>query len=85
MHVVLLDHPLQLFVLATHLLQILWIQTLFREVDEDTPTPVLLLKRVIHRLDLDANEAARHQEWYDVLWLADNAADLSSDFLPLNA
>ena len=60
MHIVLLNYSLKLFVFSTHLLKVFRVQSLLCEVDKDAPSPVLLLKRVLHRLDLDTNKTSRH-------------------------
>ncbi len=43
MNVVFLNDALQLFVLASDLLQVLRVQLLLGKVDKNAPTPVLLL------------------------------------------
>ena len=76
MHIVLLDEMLQLLVLTAHLLLTLRVQALLREVYEYTPAPVLIVTRFVTILHLNADQAARHQERYNVLWLAHNFTNL---------
>lgn len=66
-------------------MQVLWVQFLLGKVDKDTPAPVLLLHGVFNRLNLDANEPTRDQKWHDVLWLAHNLADFSSNLFSLQS
>lgn len=67
------------------MLQVLWVQFLLGKVDKDTPSPVLLLHGIFNRLNLDANESTRDQKWNNVLWLAHNLANFSSDLFSLQS
>ena len=44
----------------------------------------MLLHGVVNVGDLDADESARDEEWYDVLRLAYDFTDLTTDFFALN-
>jgi hypothetical protein len=83
-HVILLDHSLQLLIFTPNLLQVLRVQFLLSKVDKNAPSPVLLLQRILHRLNLDADQPSRHQKGHNILRLAYNFPNLSPNLFSLH-
>ena len=85
MHIVRLDDALKFFIFAANLLKVLRIESLFGEVYENTPTPVLLFHWVVQIcLYLDSNETTRYKEWNNVFRLTHDLSDRSANLFTLD-
>ena len=79
MTLVLLDNRRKLLVLSADLINILRVNALLGEVDEDAPSPVLLLLSggALTSFDRHFNHPSWDKVRADILWLHDDFADLS--------